>query len=130
VPFAIRYPTSTQLKTLVYECIGSILLANFLILVNMRRLMIFGCSVLYGLSMSAIYPLMMSMASYLKLRLSAKNTLNYVVSGAMGESIIPILLGYSIGLISPNILFVASLVYARVLLLLYHQMMKFELSTR
>jgi hypothetical protein len=96
----------------------------------MRRLMIFGCSVLYGLSMSAIYPLMMSMASYLKLRLSAKNTLNYVVSGAMGESIIPILLGYSIGLISPNILFVASLVYARVLLLLYHQMMKFELSTR
>jgi FHS family Na+ dependent glucose MFS transporter 1 len=128
VPFAIRYPTNIQFKILIYGCICSMLISNLLLLMNLTKLVIYGCSALYGLSMSAIYPLLISMPSYLKFRLSARNTSNYVLMGAFGESLMPVLLGYGISLIGPNTLFVASLVYAFILLFIYHQIMKFELS--
>lgn len=38
----------------------------------------------FGLSMSAIYPLLMSLPNYLKFKMTAKDTSKFVVSGAIG----------------------------------------------
>jgi FHS family Na+ dependent glucose MFS transporter 1 len=84
VPFAVRYPTSLQLRTLIYLSVISMLIAGLLILTGMKWLTVFGCSALFGLALSAIYPLLMSMPTYLGFKLTAKKTSNYVVAGAIG----------------------------------------------
>lgn len=84
VPFAVRYPTSLQLRILVYCSVATMLFCNFLVLIDWKMLVVYGCSALYGLSISAIYPLIMSMPTFLGFKLTAKNTSNYVVAGAMG----------------------------------------------
>lgn len=101
-------------------------LAMLLILSNNPRTVIFLCSGLYGLAMSAIYPLLMSMPSYLKYKMSAKDTSQFVVAGAIGESLVPVLVGYGISYIGPNSLFSSSLIYSCVALYLFSKIMAFE----
>jgi FHS family glucose/mannose:H+ symporter-like MFS transporter len=126
VPFSVRYPTNLQLSTLIISCIASMALSIFLIWYGTPRTVIFICSGIYGFAMSAIYPLLMSMPGFLKCKMSAKNTSKFVVSGALGESLIPLLIGYGINWIGPNTLYWSSFLYSCVIYVLYKKMMNFQ----
>lgn len=129
VPFAVRYPTSSQLRTLICSSIASMLLASFLIMLGLKWLTVYLCSALFGLAISAIFPLLMSMPTFLGFKLTARMSSNYVVAAAVGESLIPALLGYSIKLMGPNSLFAGSLLLSISLLLLFQAIMKYESSS-
>lgn len=103
-------------------------LSIFLIWVGSPRTVIFICSGLYGFAMSAIYPLLMSMPGFLKYKLSAKNTSLFVVSGAIGESLVPLLIGFGISHLGPNTLYWSSFFYSCGIFALYYKIMTFQQS--
>lgn len=129
VPFAMRFPTATQLRTLVYGCVVSLAVGVVLVFTGMKWLAVYGISAIYGLAMSAVYPLFMSMPPYLKYRLTAKNTSNYVFAGATGESLLPIIFGYSISYLGPDSLFWLSLLLSFVQTGLFLAIMEYDVSS-
>lgn len=124
VPMASRYPTNVQLKTLMYASVVSIFLANFI--TSWGASAIYLSSIMYGLAISAIYPLLMGMPTFLKFRLTAKNASTFVVAGSLGEAGIPILSGWLINWFGAGALFPTSLVYTLIMFSLFLAIERYE----
>lgn len=84
IPAANRYNTNSQLQVLIYSCVCSVATALLLVSLGYTRQAVYLGSAWFGLSMSAIYPLLMSLPNYLKFKTSMKDTSRFVISGAIG----------------------------------------------
>jgi fucose permease len=78
------YSINKKLLFLLY--LGSITMLLCLIFQSLGygKLVIFGGSALFGIAISAIYPFLMSLPNYMKMKTAAKNTSKYIFSGAVG----------------------------------------------
>lgn len=71
IPAATRFSTNSQLQVLIYSCVLSVTSALVLIGLGLTRMAVYLGSAWFGLSMSAIYPLLMSLPNYLKFQTTA-----------------------------------------------------------
>jgi fucose permease len=116
VPAATRFSINSQLQVLIYSCVFSVSTALVLVGLGYTRIAVYLGSAWFGLSMSAIYPLLMSLPNYLKYRTTTEDTSRYVISGAIGESIIPIIFGLMMGTLGSNLLFINALIISLIFL--------------
>jgi fucose permease len=126
IPASGRFSANGQLQVLIYNCILSVASSLLLIGLGFGRLAVYLGSAWFGLAMSAIYPLLMSLPNSLKFRMTAQNTSRFVVSGAVGESIIPILFGVIMGILGPNMLFIIALIISFLFLGLHKKALEYS----
>lgn len=130
IPAATRFSTNSQIQVLIYSCVFSVSTALVLVGLGLTRMAVYLGSAWFGLSMSAMYPLLMSLPNELKFRTTAEDTSRYVISGAIGESTIPIVFGVLMATLGSNMLFILALAIGLIFLGLHKKVLEYSYAVK
>lgn len=130
IPAATRFSTNSQIQLLIYSCVLSVSTALVFVGLGLTRMAVYLGSAWFGLSMSAIYPLLMSLPTELKFKTTAEDTSRYVISGAIGESTIPVVFGLMMAALGSNMLFTLALIISVIFLGLHKKVLEYSYAVK
>jgi fucose permease len=83
------------------------------------KILIYFGALFFGACMSTLFPLALSVPTQLKMKLIHQDTSKFVLSGAFGEMVVPVILGYLIEFYGPFSLILTYFICALIMFILY-----------